>query len=112
MSGWILVLWLGLVFGSIGALSFGLAGTLAFGLGLGLDRITPAEALRWSWRKARRYGFRVLVVGLGLGLIGGLGSALGFWLVGGPVSMLASGPGSNCWAAGCFSGCCSGCFSG
>jgi hypothetical protein len=82
----------GLVYGLLG----GLVLELVFGLGLGLvglvfwlvvkklDRITPAEALRWSWRRARSswvtglvYG---LVVGLAVGLLGGLAVGLVYGL--------------------------------
>jgi hypothetical protein len=56
---------LGLIFGLIG----GLIGGLALGLVGGLDRITPAEALRWSWREARSKWVLGLVFGLTTDLI-------------------------------------------
>jgi eukaryotic-like serine/threonine-protein kinase len=102
------IIFCGLVFGLVFGLGAGLVLGLGAGLGSGLDRITPAEALRWSWRRARSHwagglilGLLVgglvvgLVVGLGvgqlLGLVDGLVTGLVFGLVLGLVFGLGSG---------------------
>jgi DNA polymerase III delta prime subunit len=63
----------GLAVGLITGLGYGLALGLVLGLvaGIigGLGRITPAEELRWSWRRVWRYSIGGLALGLGTGLI-------------------------------------------
>ena len=80
LGGW-------LVFGLV----FGLGGWLALGLAGRVDRITPAEKLRWSWKEARRYAVRGLRFGLLFGLLFGMGLGLLFGMGFAPVVALIFG---------------------
>lgn len=65
-----------------------LLGSLICSRIFGVSRITPAETLRWSWRKARNN----LLLGLTLGPLLGWGLKVGFGLIFGNRSCLLSGP--------------------
>jgi hypothetical protein len=58
-------------------LSYGIFTGLFLGLAIKLERrIEPVEALNWSWRGVRRNIVRWLLIGLGIGLVVGVISAL------------------------------------